>query len=268
MEKYFVTKNISLKLKDFGFNENCIAHFNIGGELVIHGNQIPFNDNSLSAPMYEQVIDWLFNNYGVTIRTINGAETSILPYYSVFIHGNDKIYRISQPTYCKTLKKDGSYFNSHNMFGPPSKSLMKKILLQKERRKNSLEKVILMSLEYVEKFNHIIYDEPIVQSWGNGNQKKWESIVDLCENGDFPKLVLDNISPIYVLQKLIKQWENKSTNHMVIINKMSVFMDCTGVSNNLYNDDETFSLEFCGDTTRILTELVSHSEINDKIVIS
>jgi len=261
MEKYFTTKRISLKLKGFGFNENCVAHFNDNNELIIHGDEIPFNEHKFSSPMYEQVIDWLYDNYSMKIDTLKTADPAITPYYSVFIYGNVRVYGITQKLNGGLLKEDGSHFNRHNIFG----TTHKKMGVLREQRNNTLENVILMSLEYIEKFNHIIYNEPIIQGYSDGTVKTWKSIVDICEKGDFPNYVLQNINPTYILSKLIKQWEEKTTKYMVIVDGMNTFMGGDNLSNGVHYVQGKFYLKFSGDTHKILFDLISHSEIEGRI---
>ena len=77
MEKQFVTYEIALKLKELGFDEECLACFHT---FLTTDNKLPLfrnfiiNKNSaiknhVSAPLWQQVIDWCDLN-GLLIGTI------------------------------------------------------------------------------------------------------------------------------------------------------------------------------------------------------
>lgn len=61
MEKQFVTYQISLKLKELGFNEPCLGYFNIETKELIDKkwNQHPNKSSwTINAPLWQQAIDW------------------------------------------------------------------------------------------------------------------------------------------------------------------------------------------------------------------
>lgn len=74
MEKQFATYEIALAVKELGFDEPCICYF-YGGEL-----QIDFINNinvtqalivrfdEIGAPLWQQVIDWLFEKHNIVIQ--------------------------------------------------------------------------------------------------------------------------------------------------------------------------------------------------------
>ena len=83
MKHLFVPYEIALQLKEKGFREECFAYYqdnllefssptfhqkhknsidNIG---TVHWNMEDIDD--VSAPLYQQVIDWLWNNYKILI---------------------------------------------------------------------------------------------------------------------------------------------------------------------------------------------------------
>ena len=73
MEKQFVTYKIALKLKELGFDEECLTTFdhevfnieNFGlDNYTINSNLI---DSSITAPLWQQVIDWLRETYKINI---------------------------------------------------------------------------------------------------------------------------------------------------------------------------------------------------------
>ena len=84
MNKQFVTYEIALKLKKLGFDEECFAHYcqnnlilkrailKSSGMLYYHQNNInpnnQYGDRSVTAPLYQQVIDWCIEKYGISIE--------------------------------------------------------------------------------------------------------------------------------------------------------------------------------------------------------
>ena len=63
LEKYFATPEISLKLKEKGFNENCLAYYNDNNILCpVDTDFINFREvdvNLIKAPLYTQIMYWL-----------------------------------------------------------------------------------------------------------------------------------------------------------------------------------------------------------------
>ena len=74
MELFIKKYEIALRLKEAGFNEPCFAKFNKGKfQMNALGSPNNYNDGSfsktmISAPMYQQVIDWLFYVHKLDIR--------------------------------------------------------------------------------------------------------------------------------------------------------------------------------------------------------
>ena len=73
MKKQFCTYEISLKLKELGFDEECLGAY-MGHRLVIVGdNLIQANvtayeaNNYIKAPLWQQVIDWCAEKYNINI---------------------------------------------------------------------------------------------------------------------------------------------------------------------------------------------------------
>lgn len=80
MIKLFVPYDISLKLQEMGFDENCMAYYKHGSYKNNNGEfgylQIPVcnsdNDDStkfITAPLYQQVIDWFEDKHRIYIET-------------------------------------------------------------------------------------------------------------------------------------------------------------------------------------------------------
>lgn len=84
MEKLFVSKEIAQKVKEKGFNELCLAYYD--GEKLLFSTDNNQNSiissskksNKVSAPLYQQVIDWIRTNYGWNLY-VGGYES--LRYY-------------------------------------------------------------------------------------------------------------------------------------------------------------------------------------------
>lgn len=75
MKKLFVSYEIALNLKEKGFNEPCIATYK--QETIGKGDRLqffvqPINANDdftfVSAPLYQQVEEWLFKEYNIFIE--------------------------------------------------------------------------------------------------------------------------------------------------------------------------------------------------------
>jgi hypothetical protein len=69
--KYFVPYELALKLKELGFYEPCFGYYTLGTELSIDIclNQETFYGQSCSAPIYQQAIDWLRDNYVMYVNS-------------------------------------------------------------------------------------------------------------------------------------------------------------------------------------------------------
>jgi hypothetical protein len=102
MVKQFVTYEIALKLKELGFNEECLAVFQIPyKKLTITGNSnVKLKMETINAPLYQQVIDWFRekHKYSVSIHVDedNSTPSDIKYWYcidSFFEVPNNKIVR-------------------------------------------------------------------------------------------------------------------------------------------------------------------------------
>lgn len=82
MKEQFATYEISLKLKELGFNEECLAIYvnlvlkpvvqkPISGEFNYKfksvRNSVIVNSENCSAPLWQQVIDWIRNEHSLHI---------------------------------------------------------------------------------------------------------------------------------------------------------------------------------------------------------
>ena len=73
MEKYFVTYNQALALKELGYNKKCLAWYNwTGKELLFTNNQYADIDPT-NAPLKQQVFEWFREKHNLIscVRTIS-----------------------------------------------------------------------------------------------------------------------------------------------------------------------------------------------------
>ena len=79
IQNQFCNYKIALAIEELGFDEECLNWFNIKGNLVEHStyyvneeNCYPKNSNFghnglVAAPLWQQVIDWIYKNYKILI---------------------------------------------------------------------------------------------------------------------------------------------------------------------------------------------------------
>lgn len=114
LDKIFVSSYIAIKLKELGFDEECLAYYHnhVELDLVKNNNFTKNSEQNLyhgdcAAPTWEQVIDWLESNYSINI--------SINPSVEVF-EGSLTVMSISGYSFIiKSLKQDtdlNDYFHS------------------------------------------------------------------------------------------------------------------------------------------------------------
>jgi len=72
LKDYFVTHEQAVSLKELGFNEPCLAHYNDFGNFYISPN--PTNIN---APLIAQATDWLTGELGMSVVYIDNAIESL-----------------------------------------------------------------------------------------------------------------------------------------------------------------------------------------------
>lgn len=77
MEKQFVPYNLSLKLMELNFGENCMAYYFKGGKINNYFNKY-YNNKKLpctqpfqfdcTAPLWQQAFDWIFTKTNFSIN--------------------------------------------------------------------------------------------------------------------------------------------------------------------------------------------------------
>lgn len=69
MDKQFVNLNIAKKLKSIGFDEFCLAYFEYTyvSNISLKGWQNSKLGYAVAAPLWQQVIEWLKDKYGIVL---------------------------------------------------------------------------------------------------------------------------------------------------------------------------------------------------------
>jgi hypothetical protein len=84
IEKNFVSYNLAFKLKELGFNEECLAKYDCQKDLVVKGCyenssihhliiEKDLHDSQVLAPLYQQVTEWLRNEHNLHIELFNSS---------------------------------------------------------------------------------------------------------------------------------------------------------------------------------------------------
>lgn len=139
MKREFVPLEIAIKLKQLGFDKNCIAYYQ-EGKFMFASQEDNFNFDSddwlslctQSAALWQQVIDWLTEKYSIDISII--PQVDVIPnkfyFYCIFRDGKeidedkfgdilDKSYQDVEGNYVndellkKFLFEDGYAFNTY-----------------------------------------------------------------------------------------------------------------------------------------------------------
>lgn len=90
MQKQFVTYDIALKLKELGFDEECLAYYNpqeeficgIDMDMIKYAHKYHKEDDSVLAPLWQQAIDWLAAEYKLVVEPIMLIDASYA--YSIY----------------------------------------------------------------------------------------------------------------------------------------------------------------------------------------
>lgn len=77
MNDQFVTYEIAKRLKELGFNDNCIGWFTENGLLKIYDYQIKVSSYT-KAPLWQQAIDWLRTKHKIDVSYHPEASTNTL----------------------------------------------------------------------------------------------------------------------------------------------------------------------------------------------
>ena len=81
MKKQFVTYEIALKLKELGFDEECLGYYTINNKGLLYpynkSKYINRKDFLCVAPLWQQVTDWFLSQYNIWII----VDTSLIKFY-------------------------------------------------------------------------------------------------------------------------------------------------------------------------------------------
>src|SRR4029078_13290517 len=90
MKNLFVPYPIASALKDKGFDEPCLGGYLLNGEFAEPDNELNCFRNrnrsggEISAPLYQQVVDWLRDEHGMRIK----IEPTIKDGLDLFLYHN------------------------------------------------------------------------------------------------------------------------------------------------------------------------------------
>lgn len=131
MKKQFVTYPIALALKELGFDERCLGHFDIQSKVLYVGdtemNVSVLSEILLPAPLWQQVIDWLREEHS-TIIIIN-------PYHDLnaFIEVDQILWDFT--LWDKEWNNVSDYTYYHSYEEAREAAILKAIKLVKENKK-------------------------------------------------------------------------------------------------------------------------------------
>lgn len=149
MNKQFVTYEIALKLKELCFDEECFAIY----DAYQHNRLVYLNEDgrnsagiiktnesmeiSSLAPLWQQVIDWLRENYDIHINIVNEYELPSKSYYAELKYDREDIlnkpyrYEVKLRVYPNTdrgVDEGGTYHEAREV------GVLKAIELIKEKQ--------------------------------------------------------------------------------------------------------------------------------------
>lgn len=75
MKHLFVPYELALKLKEEGFYESCFARYEHEKLTTFSLTQHSYQVGWINAPLYQQVIDWLYNNHNIFISPTFKSDT-------------------------------------------------------------------------------------------------------------------------------------------------------------------------------------------------
>lgn len=101
MKEQFVTYEIALKLKELGFDEECLTSFEPGWNFNMPSGRTKNNSNypkenvinqKCAAPLWQQVIDWFRKKHDVhIIFSVNPYSTDINQVYGYKIYADNNL---------------------------------------------------------------------------------------------------------------------------------------------------------------------------------
>lgn len=67
MKHLFVLVNLAILAKNKGFNEKCLAHYDLSNRFVLETLEFK-GSGEIDAPLYQQLIDWFREKHSIHIR--------------------------------------------------------------------------------------------------------------------------------------------------------------------------------------------------------
>ena len=111
MQKQFVTYEIAKKLKELGFDEECFGYYSYSKKLFLGNGKDAYNyKDIISAPLWQQAIDWIAEKYKIEIATTSwkkeGTKDEIIWVYSIEPLGKPCLYGFKKifPSKVEALK--------------------------------------------------------------------------------------------------------------------------------------------------------------------
>lgn len=83
MKKQFVTYEIAKQLKELGFDEECFGYYHVNegytkGYAFCYSENTRTSDCSVLAPLWQQVIDFIWEKYHILINTYQISHEDII----------------------------------------------------------------------------------------------------------------------------------------------------------------------------------------------
>jgi hypothetical protein len=109
MKEQFVTYEIALKLKELGFDEECLGYYHINqnysnGYSFTMGDDTRTSDCTVKAPLWQQTLRWFREKHDLHINVITRYHELYNKRYWQFT-----IFRISQPNNNRVEESDFMY---------------------------------------------------------------------------------------------------------------------------------------------------------------
>ena len=94
MKEQFVTYEIAFALKELGFDERCLGHFDIQSKVLYVGdtemNVSVLSEILLPAPLWQQVIDWFREKHKIDIYPEPTYSLTEYSFKVITVHGKSK----------------------------------------------------------------------------------------------------------------------------------------------------------------------------------
>lgn len=94
MKKQFVTHEIALKLKELCFDEPCFRVYDDQGYLQLEYQMNQLKLEFVKAPLWQQVIDWFRDKYGIIIYV--SSHTKYKHLYQLMGENSRELTEISE----------------------------------------------------------------------------------------------------------------------------------------------------------------------------